>query len=129
MVGPQLEYSIDEVRTSTYEGMTGYEIIRDSQNMQIKPNGKIFYGGFNVIDEENGSFTLIDQDYAEAWSIEAKSIRSLKLKLNKTNLESKNTHPIILRGEFKRAHVVSRSKWNEELAKRDQAIKDQEARS
>lgn len=116
------QYTIDNVRSSVYDGLTGFELL-DNNSFTLKPNGKIFYGGFNIIDEENGFFTLLDQDYNESWTIEAKTIRSMKLKLNKIVLESKNSNANYLRNSFKNAFIVTRSKWNEKIKQRDEKIK------
>ena len=118
-----MSYSINEARSNCFD-MNGFEI-ESGQGFKMIPKGKIFFGGFNIIDEENGSFTLKDQDFNESWKIEAKSLRSLKLKLNKVSLESENTNSQVLRYSFKKALVVSREKWNAEILKHDQAVQKQ----
>jgi len=120
-----MSFEIDEVRSSQYEGMTGFEIEK-GQGFKLIPDGKIYYGGFNVIDEENGSFTLVDQDYKESWQIEAKTLRSMKLRLNKVSLESKNTSSQALRQQFKNCMVVTRNEWNAKIEKRDLKLKEQQ---
>jgi hypothetical protein len=126
-----LDYSIDNVRSTSYDGMTGMQIEKEMLNRGfiLTPNGKIFYGGFNVIDEQNGKFTLIDQDYNDQWSIEAKSLRSLKLKLTKLPLEPKSSglESRALSYNFKDCIVKTRLQWDAEISKRDQIVTEQQA--
>lgn len=88
--------------------MQGYELI---DHGHIMPLGKIFFGGVIMIDNENGSFTVIDQDKNQSVNIIASSPRSFIMKWHKMGGQRSSAD-----------RIINRTRYSNEVIKRNEAL-------